>query len=206
MILHAKLTVPAGWPDSIARQIRFAAVNTVNKVALQLQAATVTEVLPHAFTLRSRGAGWWQPRTALGFNLRFAKRKDPEPKAILGSRADWLPLQEQGGTKARPGHRLAIPITARTSPSSVIPRARKPRRLVAAKKAFVIRTTEGGGFSGIFERVGSGPRDIRLVYLLEKSAEVKPRLRFEAEMERRLGPLLQSTFDHEFRAALATMK
>jgi hypothetical protein len=205
MNLEAKLNVPAGWPDSIARQIRFAAVNTVNKVAVQLQSATVSEVLPHAFTLRSRGAGWWQPRTALGFNLRFANRKDAEPRAILGSRADWLPLQEEGGTKTRPGHRLAIPIAARPSPTSVIPRARKPRRLVAARKGFVIKTSTGG-LSGIFERVGSGPRDIRLVYLLEKAAEVKSRLQFEAEMERRIGPLLESTFAQEFRAALATMK
>lgn len=37
--LEAKLIIPAAWPDSIARQIRFASVNTVNKVAGLLQEA-----------------------------------------------------------------------------------------------------------------------------------------------------------------------
>lgn len=58
MHLEAKLTVLTGWPKSVARQFRFAAVNIGDEVAVLLQTVTVQEILPHAFILRSRGAGW----------------------------------------------------------------------------------------------------------------------------------------------------
>lgn len=203
MNLTVSLTIPPGWPASIGKQMRFAGVNTVNKVAVALQGQTVSDVLPKAFTLRSRGAGWWQPKTKLGFNVRFANRRDASPTAILGTRADWMPIQETGGTKKRASGALAIPITARPDPRSVIPRRRKPKALMQRKQAFVIHTPQ---FSGMFERIGKQPRDLKLVYLLRGQAKVEAHIHWVNEMRRRAPALLQSTFSTEFRNALATAK
>lgn len=203
MNIAISIDIPPGWPDSIAKQIRFAGVNTVNKVAIALQGQTVSDVLPHAFTLRARGAGWWQPKTKLGFNVKFANRRDASPAAVLGTRADWMPLQEQGGTKKRTAGALAIPITARPDPRSVIPSRRKPKKLMQRKEAFVIHTPK---FSGMFERIGKQAREIHLVYLLRGSAKVAPHIHWVEEMKRRAPALLASTFSTEFRNSLATAK
>ena len=93
------------------RQIRFAAVQAVNSTAVSVQRAVVSRLLPDRFTLRSRGRPWQQPGGPFGFNVRpFARMTQAEPYAVLGSRADWLKLQEEGGVKTTAsGKALAIP-------------------------------------------------------------------------------------------------
>jgi hypothetical protein len=189
------------------RQVRFAAAQAANETAKSLQTHVVGRLLPGAFTLRSRGAPWWKPGTRFGFNIKFAKRTQPEPFAILGSRADWLALQEVGGVKHAPsGRSLAVPQvgTARPSPTSVIRAASKPRRILASKRGFIM---EGPHGRMIMSRVGRGRSSrLKFWYGFSRTANIKPVLRFgptESALAARLLPL---EFQRALRQALVTAK
>jgi len=186
------------------RQIRFAAAAAVNETAKAVQQHTIGTLLPAAFTLRSRGAPWWRPGTRFGFNIKFARRSQPEPFAVLGSRADWLYLQEEGGTK-RASRSLAIPQvgTARRTAGSVISRASKPARLMQRKAGFVIQGTRG---KLLMTRTGKRRSSVRFWYAFERDADIKPVLRFgstEGALARRLLPV---EFHQALKKALATAK
>jgi hypothetical protein len=117
------------WP----KQTRFAAAQALNDVARDVQQFTVAQLLPEKFTLRSKGAPWFKPGTRLGFNITFATADNPV--AIIGSRADWLRLHEEGGTKQAGGHRLAIPTTRYKPKAAIMQAAMKPRAILAASQA-----------------------------------------------------------------------
>jgi len=187
------------------RQIRFAAAAAVNETAQTLQRHTTGTLLPQAFTLRSRGAPWWKPGTRFGFNIRFARRTQPEPFAVLGSRADWLYLQEEGGTKQAGARSLAIPTlgTARPSADAVIPSRFKPARLLKRKTAFI---TEGTRGRVLMTRRGRRRYPVRFWYASEHHASIKPTLhcgRIEGALARRILPV---EFERGLRKALATAK
>jgi hypothetical protein len=187
------------------RQVRFASAVAANKVAEIVQRDVITSLLPRAFTLRSRGAPWWKPGTRFGFNIRFARRTDPEPTARIGSRADWLYLQEEGGTKTAGGRTLAIPQlgTARPQRGAVIPSRSKPSRILKQKRAFIAMGTRG---RVILTRRGKRRYPVKFWYAFEHSAQIKPVLRFgptESALARRH---LSNEFNRAMRMALSTAK
>jgi hypothetical protein len=187
------------------RQIRFAAATAVNETALLLQKNTIGKVLPDAFTLRSRGAPWWKPGTRFGFNIRFASRSQPEPFAVLGSRANWLYLQEEGGTKTAGGRSLAIPQmgTARPQAGAVIPSRSKPAKLLRRKRFFVAKVKRG---RAIFSRVGKARYPLRFWYAFENEANIDPILHFGMIESLLARNLLPGEFRKALRKALATAK
>ncbi|MEW6304692.1 MAG: hypothetical protein AB1705_14550 [Verrucomicrobiota bacterium] len=148
----------------------FALALALNDTAKAVQTFTVNELLPGVFTLRARGAPWWRPGTRMGFNIQFAKKDNLT--ATLGSQADWLKLQEEGGTKTASGHRVAVPEAARPSPTSVIPRANKPRRMLDQGKAFKVET------DGLALILKPGADRNELLYILTPSTQIRPRLKF----------------------------
>src|ERR1051326_6265584 len=81
------------------KQIGFATANALNKTATKVQQFTLTNLLPSKFTLRAKnpGAPWQKPGMKMGFNIKFANRNNLQ--AVLGSQADFLKLQEEGGDK-----------------------------------------------------------------------------------------------------------
>jgi hypothetical protein len=121
------LTETVATLTNAQRQIPFAASQACNDVARDVQQWTIRERLPEAFTLRSRGAPWWRPGTRMGFNIQFAKKTSLT--AVLGSQADWLKLQEEGGTKTADGHRVAIPTPAWKARTDMMIAAKKPKAL-----------------------------------------------------------------------------
>lgn len=154
---------------NLPKKVRYAAAKAVNDTAKEVQTFTVQSLLPDKFTLRARGAPWWKPGNPLGFNIKFANKDTLTGE--VGSRANWLKLHEEGGTKtARSGGRIAIVEGARPSPTSVIPRARKPRQMMDSGKAFMVPTKAG---PGIYERAG---KKLHLLYLIKPSAQINPEL------------------------------
>lgn len=115
------------------RQVPYASARACNDTALQVQRWTISERLPEAFTLRARGAPWWKPGTRLGFNIKFANKANPE--AVLGTQADWMKIQETGGTKQAHGHRLAIPTPAWKARTEMMIASKKPRVLRQAMES-----------------------------------------------------------------------
>lgn len=202
---------------NVPKQARFALSNAINATAKDVQKMELEKTLPGAFTLRSKGQPWQKPGGKFGVNIRpFSNRNTLT--ATIGSQADWLKLQERGGQKSASGHSLAINVKARPSPTAVIPRELKPRRLLVDKgdflrkgrggkdilsrksgKGFIIRTQ---GFSGIFFR--NSPKELILLYVLKDSAKIKPILKFESSGVALAALVFPGHFDREFKKAIST--
>jgi hypothetical protein len=206
-----KITL-AGFEKALAhvkdapKQIRFAAVKALNETATSTQAAIVERLLPEKFTLRAKGRPWQQPGGPYGFNIRpFAKTSSPDPFAVLGSRADWLRLQETGGTKTSgTGKSLALPQLggARPTLGAVISRRQKPARLLQRKGFFVAKGAHG---HVILQRLGGkkNPR-VKLWYGFAQSARIKPILGFREFAEAHVNKTLPDAFRRQLHAALAS--
>ncbi len=186
------------------RQLRFATALAINDTARDVQQLALNDLLPGAFTLRARGQPWQKPGSKFGFNIRpFATKESPS--ATVGSQADWLKEQEAGGTRTRSGHRLAVVIEARPSPSSVLPKQVKPRRLLTGNRprGFLMPLRKGGP-TGIWIRESDGR--LKLMYVLEPSVRIEGRLHFEDKgavlAEKNFG----AHFALRFARALATAK
>ncbi len=185
--------------QSGARNVRFAAMQAVNDTGREVQQFTVNKLLPEKFTLRSRGSAWQKPGNKLGFNLKFASKQTLT--ATLGSQANWLELQEKGGTKTAKGHRVAIAAQVRDTPTSIIPSRRKPRRLLERKQAFIIATRKG---DVVFER--TGPRELKPLYALKPSARVPARLQFISHASALADATFSQRFTMRFASAVASSR
>lgn len=119
-----------GTVKNAAKQVAFASAQALNDTAKDVQGFTVNSLLPSRFTLRAKGAPWFKPGTALGFNIRFANKTNL--RAVLGSRADWLKLQEEGGTKTGTRSKtVAIPTKFWKAKEEIMAKHKKPRALLA---------------------------------------------------------------------------
>jgi len=200
----------------LPKQIQFATMQAINDTAVAVQKFEVEKQLPSKFTLRSRGAAWWKPGSRYGINIRFASKA--KLIAIVGSLADWLKLQEEGGIRRTSGHRLAIESGARPNERSVLPAAVKPRVLLRqAGQSYktrkgIERTAKrsGKGFEmntksgpAIFTRDGGG---LKLMYMLKASARIPAILNFFLSAKTLVETTYQQTFNKRLSAALQTAK
>ncbi len=194
---------------NVGRDVLKAESDACNMTAKDVQTFTVNSLLPSRFTLRSRGAQWFRPGTKFGFNIRFSKTETLE--AAVGSQADWLLLQEKGGTKKANGHRLAIVEGARETPTSVLSTKVKPRKLLAEAGQLNARGNtirkSGAGFilpfkdssgEGVFVHDGD---KLKLMYALKPSARIKPRLSYEEKGSE----LAKKNYPPNFSYALAKL-
>ena len=212
------------------KQVKFANMKAVNRLAKEVQDEEVNRVLPGAFTLRSKGAPWQKPGSRFGVNIRpFATRDNPV--AVVGSQADWLRLQEDGGIKKAAGHRLAIATPLWRDYQQVIRAAQKPKRILKAKKvrggvgvtftggAFVVKLKSGK--EGIFARTDQftagaglgggkhGPtrrQSIRPLFFFFDHATVKKKLFFFEKGQAFVQKRYKNVFDEELAKAIATAK
>ena len=209
----------ASYLSNLQKQQAYATMRTINRVALEVQNEEVTRELPSHLKLRG---GWFKPRTMFGINVsQFARRDNLQ--AVVGTRANWVQLVEEGGVKTPSGQQgsstsrqtitkrqsassagraLAIP-TANIDRTSVRRRRDKPGPLIASGRAFVI---VANGKAGVYIRTGRGKRDIQALYLFRKSARVPHLLHFKeagyAVVTKRFNPI----FAEEFQRALETAR
>lgn len=196
------LSAVQGKLIDLPKQVRFAEMQAINDTAKAVQQYEIDTVLPGNLTLR--GSGWWKPGTRFGINIRpFATKANL--RAVVGSQANWLQLVETGGTKTATGHRLAIEAGARPSETAVLPRNVKPRALLNSRnrrggKGFIIQTKSG---PAIFIREGG---TLKLMYMLEQSANIHPILKFFIMGEAFVQEIYQKIFDIRLKNAIATAK
>jgi hypothetical protein len=119
--------------NHFAGNVRYASARAMNDLVKDVQQETMNRILPDKFTLRAKGAPWYRPGNRFGFNGKFATKENLS--ASVGSQADWLKLQEEGGTKQKPGHRLAIPSTDWKPKADIMAREKKPRAILDDVKA-----------------------------------------------------------------------
>lgn len=186
--------------DQIARQIPFATAKALTLIAQEIQTLERAR-LREVFKLRSE----W---TARGIRVVRAEKRDyPAVQAIVGSRDEYLVLQETGGRKTpAAGKRLAIPakIPAARRGSLGVPKSIRPRALLSGKRGFISpeenllvrERVKGARFVGPV-------RPAAPYFFLRPSAEIRPVLGFrETALEYARGAY-DRIFAKELQAALS---
>jgi hypothetical protein len=200
---------------NLPKQVAFATMQAINDTAKAVQQFEIGTQLPGKLTLRSKGSPWWKPGTRFGINIKFATKA--RLSAIIGSLADWLKFQEEGGTKTAGAHRLAIEAGARPSETAVLTQAIKPRSLLRQSgqsftsrgktrtarksgKGFIVNTKSG---PAIFIREGGG---LKLMYMLKQSAKVPPVLQFYKSGLGKIIEIYEPIFNQRLQNAINTAK
>lgn len=192
-------------------QVAFAQSKAINDVAVGVQSFELEKQLPSRLTIRSRGTPWTKPGTKFGVNIRpFATKV--KPSATVGSQADWLKLQEQGGTKRVGGHRIAIPTSFWKSNKEIMARAKKPRTLLNANSRR--RELAGRAFiyegmkmpAGIYARNDRGSRALRMLFRLVDTARVNARLQFFPSAQNVVNQTYDAAFSKRLNEAIATAR
>jgi hypothetical protein len=183
----------------IPKQAKFAASRTINDCLVATQKHTTEKLLPSEYTIRSN---WFRPGSRYGFNARFAKPANLV--GTMGTRADWMELHEEGGTK-RPtkARNVSIPEAARPSETAKIPRRLKPSALLQRKNAFVVRTPEG--LSLLLQRNRKTGR-ATVMYVFKPEVGIQPTFRFVPENKRLVLGMYQKRFTENFQKAMSTAK
>lgn len=194
--------------ENLSRQKNFAMAKAMNRTLLEVQGWTVQEHLPGVFTLRAKGAPWQKPGTKMGFNMGFASKMKLE--ARLGSQADWLELQEKGGTKRAPGHRLAIPTPVWKKRPELLERGRKPKPILKRgegtlqARPFVYEGPKMG--AGIYVRTSEKRLGISKLFAFVDASKIEGLLDWEEKAENRALARFEENFRDEFREAIATAR
>lgn len=187
-MIQITATIENNLAEFAGRQLPFAASRALNLTAVGAR-DEVRGNLPKRFTLRN---GWTtggvQARTSTKTNL---------VAAIMAP--GYMEIQETGGER-RPTRSklLAAPATEMHS-TSVTPKGKRPRALIASGKAFVIGAGERG--AGVYQRKGrKGSKAIKLLYWLAPEQGYEERFEFEADVQAHVN----ARFSNNFLIALAT--
>ena len=183
--------------QNVRKQTTYATSLTINDCLKAAQSHTVDTMLPDRFTLRST---WYKPGRKTGFNIQFARPNKLEGR--MGTRADWMDIQEKGGIKTRPKS-LAIPQEARPSETARIPKRNKPKSLLARKNAFFIRSKRG---KAMLMLRAKRQQEAKVMYVMQPEAKVKPVLQFKRENTALVQGLYESLFAKNFAFAMRTAR
>lgn len=158
-------------------QIDFANSKAINMLADDVRDFTVDKLLPGKLTLRRP---WFKPRTRFGVNVTPSNKRNLS--AVVFSRAPWLDLQEQGGSKTfnKTAKGQSIPLVLiprkdlRQTKDRLIPRKLSPAKLLENMKKS--RTFWIG--NNLWMRTGNEPRSIEPIFFGKTHAQVKATLGF----------------------------
>jgi hypothetical protein len=178
------LDVHAHLADLIREQMPFATSKAVNDLTLEardhLRGRVETSFIIRRPWVTARGA----------FPVTLSKKRDEVKRGTirLDTSRDFLGKFEQGGTKqSRTGVKLAVPIEARPTARSVVPKRLSVRnlnlratrtatgkvQLKGLQRTFVVKT---GGASLILQRQGRGV--VRTLYAFKRSVPIPDSLHF----------------------------
>lgn len=175
---------------ALAQKAPQALANGINKTAEELQRVQ-RESQRRAFTVR-------RPQFVdRAVKIKpFARRNSLFAIVMIDppggqDRASILTQHEQGGQKhARSGSRVAVPIEARRNKSDIVQKGQRIRalnlhkeggRIIGARRTFMVK----GPNPAVLQRVGKGKRSkVRVLYSLERSVPLRPRLHFKQNAER----------------------
>ena len=201
--------------DLSAKGIAYGTVNALNNIAKLIQKSEVEQV-EKDFTIRTsatktfitRQAAIIKPFASVGQGRPFVEIAVGQKSRLL------LPVFEAGGVRA-PFYGtkgvVAVPVTgtsARPSFTQPVPKtmfmrslAIKARKTKAGKiqfkgkdRTFLLKSTGKHPKGGIFQRVGTGRDDIRLIYSFKPNPKLKALLKFVKTAERVGNQWLQREF------------
>lgn len=131
--------------------------------------------------------------------ISASKRKQVSRVLIKDRQAEYLGLQEDGGTRKPKGRALVIP-QDKTNKYGNMPRG-YIRRVLARGDTFsgTVR-----GVAGIWQRTRSG--SVKLLVAYEQKAQYRPRFQFERTAERTARTRFPINFERSFRQAMQTAR
>lgn len=173
-------------PFAIARALTETARDSV-KPAIEKRIETAFDN-PTPFT--KKGVGW----------VGATKARLVATVLIKPIQADYLKLQETGGTRKPKGRALVIPSQIRLNKYGNIPR-RKLQQLLQKPNVFSGRV---GGVGGVWQRMKGGK--LKLLARYADSADYEPRFDFAKTAEARARVAFPQRFADSFRRAMATAR
>ncbi|MFS8182139.1 hypothetical protein ACMG4P_11360 [Pseudovibrio denitrificans] len=154
------------------------------------------------------------PFTKRGLALKRASKRNLSAVVFFKDRqADYLELQEKGGTRKPKRKALAVPFSQRLNKYGNLPRRAIDRLL---KRSDVFQG-EINGVEGIWQRPKRGKRrngsrgtkgrtGLKLLIAYEKSADYQPRLRFREGARKTADARIKHNFRRAMRKAMLTAR
>ncbi|GAB5376485.1 MAG: hypothetical protein AcusKO_29470 [Acuticoccus sp.] len=139
------------------------------------------------------------------FVQRASKAKLVATVGIKDKQAEYLELQEEGGTRLPKGRALVMPVQARVNQYGNIPR-KAVARAVARPDTFAGKVK---GVGGIWQRAKAGrkrQRSIKLLYAFEAAAQYRPRFGFMDTARKTAEARFPSQFWRALARAVSTAK
>jgi hypothetical protein len=151
--------------DKIAKNVEFGYARGLTQTAQKAQ-EDITEGIRDKFTVRTR---WIEKGNKYGIKVTPANKRNLE--SAVWTRADWLRVHEEGGTKEPTRSKnLTLPTeNVKRNKRDLIRKNQRPRNL---PRSFVIKAD--GGQRLFMQRFGKGKRSsTRVMYVLKPKAKIK---------------------------------
>jgi hypothetical protein len=181
----------AGFMSGVIEQVQMSTAIALTRTAKHAQGA-VRDHMADVFQLRNRF-------TQNQVRISPATKRNPVAAVFISPQAEYLVLQETGGTKTPKGNHLAIPQDAIwPNRTRVLAKGRRPRALKekgGKRKPFLMITESGARL--IVRRKTKKRLPVEVLYSLSRTAEVDKRLQFYETVLRDV----QGRFSDEFKRA-----
>ena len=193
--------------DQVGRkQLPFAFAKTLNETMKAVEKYTVARTYPRAFDVRNRAffrAAMFGNSKKHGNAVKWATKTKLRVSARDRFDRGNLQLHATGGTKRARSGRIAIPsrFTKATRGARGVRKALRPRAVVNTPKGFIDRD---GPRDAIYQRYGRDGKQVRLLYVLHRSAKIPKRFRFYEDAERITRSVSPTLFRKNLSQALKT--
>jgi hypothetical protein len=197
--------------DALATsQLPFATARAITQTGLDFQKAEQAR-LAQQFTLRRADFVQKQGVKLIG---GIATKAKPSITFGVDPKASFLDKFERGDQKTpTAGQFLALPTDVRKSKRDLITASNRPRALISrlgavtgAGGVFVLREQRGKLPPGIYQRVGRGGRNLKLLFAFETEAKTPPVLDFLSTFQRIVDQRWTINFNAALADAIATAK
>jgi len=185
------------------KQLPFAFAKTLNQTMKAVEKYTVARTYPRAFDVRN--CAFFRAAMFTGSAVKRATKTKLRVSARDRFDRGNLQLHATGGTKRARSGRIAIPsrFTKATRGARGVRKALRPRAVVNTPKGFIDRD---GPRDAIYQRYGRGGKQVRLLYVLHRSAKIRKRFRFYEDAERITRSVSPKLFRKNFSQAIRTAR
>lgn len=196
--ISAKLVQRPPTAGKILKQLNYGLAVGLTKTAKEAQAEVIR-------TIKSDTG--WQERTSWTkspIGIKITPATPQSLRAEVKTKASFLPLHEEGGTKFPLRNYLAVPTQfARPNPGSRIRSENKPKALIASGKAAIVENDNGTKVLYAHK----GPRNGWVpMYILTPKAKIKRADIWQKPIEKVLKRRLHANIEREQRIALAKIR
>lgn len=149
------------------------------------------------------------PFTKRGIYVRRASKRRLESEVgVKRVQAEYLGLQAKGGVRRPKGKALVLPVGQRRNAYGNMPKG-AVRRAAGRADTFATKPGRKKGKhlrAGIYQRVGRGKKNLKLLVAFEDRATYKPKLPFDRVAKRTGELVIADHFARRFKEALATAR